>query len=609
MLQENCRIEKFNGYRFYEQDIFFDDYMFSSDIQLTVDLDYVTPGFGIALVDNEGYSIKEKRFAYLFKVGYKEASIYYATKESNTLVKQISTKESYTIQEKMKFTFIKQGKKITIKLNGNTILSEYTNKSIDKYNIGYYSNAGNIINSISIASAVPNGWTVNMNNTQGGYIKFYDNSIELRDCLRNAEIEQSKIRLTKGTYYLKFDTEKVNGVCDIKHYIHKSNDDRMFDDEKNLLTKNGSFTLLKDTEVNLKFTGKQGIVKKIILSDDKDDTFIPTTTTSYVFDGSYLDVYLSGVSKVKWTGVIMRTPDLLSNEIFGMILDAKTVVTPQEAGLAFNKEYDFEFSKDNYMFSVFQNGREVYALKLKNINNRITIFKDITATISSLILVKTTGEEVTVNLQDESIKSVNANIAGPILVVDKYNDPLDLSSSYRVCHYDDYYKYVFTNHEREIFDSQKRLVLENKILNADDTVRIFGIPKTATYDISKIYDVVEDNINSIDLMTDEYDMLFESDVVLVDKVKNTIYLSQEQVEKYEIIIVDYLKSNSYCVNYHYNKHTYEVNISSIEESNKIVYDSKTIEAGDKTVTQVHDYKITEINGNTNGYVVIRKGAN
>ena len=84
MIQENCRIENVKGYKFYEQDILFDDYMFSNDIQLTVDLDYVSPGFGIALVDNEGFSVKEKRFAYLFKIGYKEASIYYSTKESKT---------------------------------------------------------------------------------------------------------------------------------------------------------------------------------------------------------------------------------------------------------------------------------------------------------------------------------------------------------------------------------------------------------------------------------------------------------------------------------------------------------------------------------------------
>ena len=131
MIQENCRIENVKGYKFYEQDILFDDYMFSNDIQLTVDLDYVSPGFGIALVDNEGFSIKEKRFAYLFKIGYKEASIYYSTKESKTLIKQLSVKEAYTIQEKMKFTFIKQGKKITVKINDVEIFSEYTNKSIE----------------------------------------------------------------------------------------------------------------------------------------------------------------------------------------------------------------------------------------------------------------------------------------------------------------------------------------------------------------------------------------------------------------------------------------------------------------------------------------------
>ena len=34
MIQENCRIENVKGYKFYEHDISFDDYMFSNDIQL-----------------------------------------------------------------------------------------------------------------------------------------------------------------------------------------------------------------------------------------------------------------------------------------------------------------------------------------------------------------------------------------------------------------------------------------------------------------------------------------------------------------------------------------------------------------------------------------------
>ena len=192
-------------------------------------------------------------------------------------------------------------------------------------------------------------------------------------------------------------------------------------------------------------------------------------------------------------------------------------------------------------------------------------------------------------------------------MVDQYDNPLDLSSSYRLCHYDNYSRYVFTNQEREYFPSQKKLVLENKILNKQDTVRVFGIPKTAKYDLDKIYDVVEDNINSIDLMAERYDMLFESQVLLVDKVKSIVYLTPEQVDKYQLIIVDYLKDNSYCINYHYDKHVYEVDISSLNSENRMIYDSKVLLSGDKTITQVRDYKITSINGNTNGYVVIRKG--
>ena len=70
---------------------------------------------------------------------------------------------------------------------------------------------------------------------------------------------------------------------------------------------------------------------------------------------------------------------------------------------------------------------------------------------------------------------------------------------------------------------------------------------------------------------------------------------------------DYLKDNSYCINYHYDKHVYEVDISSLNSENRMIYDSKVLLSGDKTITQVRDYKITSINGNTNGYVVIRKG--
>lgn len=610
MLQENCRIEKFNGYRFYEQDILFDDYMFSNDIELTVDLNYVSPGFGIALIDNEGYSIKEKRFSYLFKIGYKEAGIYYSTKEERSLVKQLSIRQAYTIQENMKLTFIKQGKKVTMKINGEEIFSEYTSKSVDKYNIGYYSSAGNIINSISIASAVPDKWTVNMANTQGGYIKFYNNSFEIKDCKYPAEIEQSKIKLKAGKYYLKYETEKVDESFDIETFIHKSDDDGLFDADKNILKDDNSFFLLKEEEVNLKFVGKQGLIKKILISTDKDDTFIPTVSDNFIFEGSYIDIFLNGIKKVQWTGQIDRTPGFItSNDLFCVIMDSKTVITPMDTPMVLGKEYIFEFSKENYNFTIKNDKNIIFSKTLKNLNNKITIFKNVTGIITSIILTKNSGEDININLQDEAKKYVNANIKSPIIVTDQYDNPLDLSSSYRLCHYDNYKKYEFTNHEREYFIPKKKLVLENKIINKQDSLIAFGIPKTAKYDLEKIYDVKEDNINSIDLMTDKYDFIFEKDLLLIDKTKNIVYLNEDQIDKYALIIIDYLKDDSYCINYHYDKHVYEVNISTLGKDTKMIYDSKVIATGEKEITQVRDYKITNINGNTNGYVVIRRGGN
>ena len=234
MLQENCRIEKFKGFRFYEKDVLYDDYIFTNDIKITVDVTYVTPGFGIAIMDNDGYSIKEKNDIYLFKIGYKEASIYYSNSKQNELIKQITLSEAKTIQEHMKFTFTKKDKKIIVYINNTKVFEEYIKKDLSKYSIGYYSNAGNIINDISIAANIPENWTINMSNTQGGYIRFLNDAFEIKDCKNNAEIEQSNIRLKADTYYLNFIIEDLDEDTknDINYYVHKSNDDRLFDNEK-----------------------------------------------------------------------------------------------------------------------------------------------------------------------------------------------------------------------------------------------------------------------------------------------------------------------------------------------------------------------------------------
>lgn len=619
MLQHNCRIEKFNGIKFYEKDVLYDDYVFTNDIQITVDVTYITPGFGIALMDNEGYSIKEKSSTYLFKIGYKEASIYYSTPTSQTLVSQITCVNAFTIQEHMKFILKKNGKKITIYLNDTKIFEEYLKKDLDKYNIGYYSNAGNIINNISIAANTPNEWTVNMRNTQGGYVRFINDAFELTDCKHPAEIEQSKIMLEAGTYYFKAELNDIEGINDIKYFIHESDDNRYFDEDKNLLDDNNSFTLRSSKEVNIKIVGTQGKISNMILSKYKEDEYVQTTTNDINFEGSQIDVYLQNINKITWKGMVSRYPKDVNHDIvYGLILDNKTAIKPDELqhmligffiGNNLNKHvYDYEFNAKTYMFYVKKDGRIIYSTKLTNLSNKITIFKNITAVITEMIIYKKNGDIINITAQDENKKYINANITSPIIVVDQYNAPLDLSSSYRLCHYKDHSRYVFTNWEREYFSPQKVITFTNKVLQEDDTIIVYGIKKKFNYDINKILDVPEDNINSIDLMTKEYELIKEKDLLYVDKVLNVIYLTQEQIDKYQLIVVDYLKANSYCINYHYDKHSYEVGISSTDNSTQILYDSTVVSSTDeKKIYQTRDYKITNINGNVNGYVVIQQG--
>ena len=111
MLQKNCRIKKLNNLKFYEKDILFDDYVFTHNLEIEVNATYITPGFGLALIDSsEGTSLDVKPSCYLFKIGYREASVYYSSSTGLQIVDQISCSEAVTIQENMRFKLKKNGK-------------------------------------------------------------------------------------------------------------------------------------------------------------------------------------------------------------------------------------------------------------------------------------------------------------------------------------------------------------------------------------------------------------------------------------------------------------------------------------------------------------------
>lgn len=609
MLQQNCRIAKYNGYKFYEKDILHDDYTFTHDIQVNVNVTYTTPGFGIALIDAGSYSIKEKPDAYLFKIGYREASVHYSTSAKTTLIKQISCQEAITIQDNMIFVLKKSGKKISIYLNDKLIIEHYINKALDKYNIGYYSNTGNTINNISIAANTPSEWVINMKNTQGGYIRFLEDAFEITDCSSNAEIEQSNILLKAGTYFINSKLSAINKICDIKYYVYRTDDDRYLDEDKNIL-RNNSFTIYEDTKVNFKITGTNGKISNLILSKTKDADYIPTSLNAVDFDGSYINIFIQDFEKITWKGIINKTPYTEANndEIkYGLIVDDKIYIKPENTNILLGKEYDYEFNAKTFVFSITKDSELIYSKRMINLTNKITIFKNISAIISKLTFYKKNNIVIDTTTSDEDNSYVNANITSPIIVVDDYDLPLDLSSSYRLCKYKDHERYLFTNWEREYFIPTKTLKMQKNIINQQATIMVYGIRKGAKFDLNDIYNVQEDNINSIDLMTKEYDYIKETDLLLFDKSKSIIYLTDRQIENYDMIIIDYLKDDSYSINYNYVKNIYEINISSLNKT-KLLYDSLPISSnGEKIVTQINNYKVTNINGSINGYIVLSQG--
>lgn len=609
MLQQNCRIEQLTGFKFYEKDILYDDYVFTHNIEINTNITYITPGFGIALIDCESCSIKDKPDAYLFKIGYREASVYFSSAGNGLqLIKQISCPEAVTIQENLKFKLNKKGRKISIFIDDKLVLEETIKKSLDKYNIGYYSNIENVIKNISIAANIPNDWIINMKNTNGGYIRFINDAFEIVDCKSNAEIEQSKIKLKPGTYYINAKTSTINNKNDLKYYIYRSNDDRYFDETKNII-RNNSFTLFEETEVNLKIVGTNGKISDIIISTEADSDYIPTSINCVKFDGSYIDILLDKLDKIIWEGVIYKTPftKIDKDKIkYGLILDNATAIKPEDVGIKLSKNYIYEFNVKNFMFYIKEDNEIIYSNRLTNISNKITIFKNISSTISKLTLYKKDKEVIDIVSQKQDISFINANITSPIVVIDNYNLPLDLSSSYRVCKFNKFDKFIFTNWEREYFLPQKTLKLEKNILDEQDSLIVYGIKRNSKYDLNNIYNVINDNINSIDLFTKDYELIKETDLMFVDKKKSIIHLKNSQINDYEMIVIDYLKNDSYCINFNYLKNNYEIDISSINNT-RILYDSASIDDKDKIITQVNDYKVTNINGNINGYIVISQG--
>lgn len=573
MIQNNARIESFHGIRFFDQDILFDDFIYNNYVEAVLEIEYCTPGFGIVLINNTASMLSAESEAFLFRIGYREASVEYKTGYINKTLAKIPTiiYPSADINQKMYIRFRKYKKTIYLDINGESIINPKVYKlpkDINKFCIGIYSNAGNIIHNLKINSKIPDYWSINMTNTVGGRIRFYSDGFELSGCSEKAEIEQMKIALPAGTFYLKYNISKDS---DIKCYAFDYDSTLIHDTQKNILSDDNTIVLDHDTIVNIKFVGTKGSVSNIILNQDPDTNYAPTKDDDIEIEPSLVTIFKNGVTKVVWSAMVSALGTKHGDPYLFCDGKYKTSYFGSNLGtFELNKIYEYTYDLESKRFSVTDNGLEIcYDILSDSMIDADTfsILYNMDATLYYLNIFRDDGEVINVVTDNNKKISVPINRDEPIIITDEYNEPLNISSSYRIyTHYNNDNKidesqdeYVFTNIERELFEVNAYGVytVESDISDQINSVRVYGI-STPDINTDNIYRVSK-QINDIGIFcNNNYKQIYD---ITVSAQTNEITIN-EDTTIYNYLVIDYMKDDSYCINANFAKGTYDIDVST-----------------------------------------------
>lgn len=606
MIQKNSRVEFANGIKFYEQDLLYDDYIYSGSSTISVTLDYKNTGFGIALIASTNSTLTNSNAVLLFRLRHKVLEIIYKENDLQTILATYNASQAKTIAEDLVFTVDKNGNAYDIKVGTQKLTTFNCPYDMEYYYIGYYSNQDNVIKHINIASSVPYGWIVNMERTNGGYIDFYRDSFELKYCNGIAELEQINIPLEKGRYYLKYDSIDSDMVA----YIMHSEDDRTNDDEKQILKRDGSFEMHSDGNVSLKFKGSKGLVKNITVTSSKYNEYL-RTSPDYEYtksiDHSYLKVYLNKMQSFQFIGTILHAPgvDHYSPTDYSIIRTNKKTYGLYDLNLAMELPYKFSYN-DKTITITNMNNDFVTDIDVSDCDT-VTLFENVNGKLEQFVIVNLDGDSIDITIENTIKRSLPGVIKSPIVVLNEdTGEPLDLSSSYRWFYKNNKKYYIFTNTEREYFMPNCKLKMESPILDKLNTITVYGIKKDSYFNLDEILHIEKEGLDSIDYCADSYDILFEENLHSFNKATGEIRL--EDVSDYKYIIVDYIKDNSYCVNYRYISNSFEVDIS-VSESEKICmhYDNIINYISDNMVQEYinnKNYYNTQLSPNISCYITI-----
>lgn len=703
IFNENSRVEKTkDGLRFYEQDILGCRYIFNDNLIIHIKTIYKTPGIGFIIGDTNNQNIEESNKAILIKIGYNDFQV--IEKQYDRI--NILYEASHSLKPNNKeidfiFTINKKTVKVeyTLSEKRNIILGEFELPyMLSEYLIGIYSNSGNILKKTDIKQAVPKKWDYQLSNSRGGRIKFKDKYFIFENGEHDFELEQSRIPLKAGKYYLKYNKENIDEKNDIEAFIFlydslkKDNEHTTHDEPKNLLKEDNSFIIEEDTFVSLKFRGESGKISDIIITDIEDGNFIPTADKQISTEGSSIEFLLDNIKKISWDMIIKHVPrytDLTKEPPYSIIGKTEKNIL-QNLFIDTNKEYSYEYIVSSRKLTIKEtdtNKKIITKYINPETDKKLIIAFNIIANIYNVILETNDNKIKNILANSQFNVYVNGSVKSPIIITDENeSNSFDISASYReyvkekikyklfkneqqivvpgnlpdnvygikiyglnssidilgeskenilklkntsielsnemfrknnnivsiteeqkkaynyfILEYTDIsdYKYIFTNTEREIIPNDELVfVLEKEILN-NSSIKLYGIKKGSYINKKYLYRVPEGIEDSIGLYANDYERISSNNYSINYETSTITLLMENNEEKYEELIIDYRKKDSYSINYNKNTDMYEISISTNKRNVIVYYDSH--EDG-----HINSFINTEIKPIGNQYIILKE---
>lgn len=608
MLRNNSRIELLNGIRFYEQDILYDDYIYTGSCQIEIDFNYYNNGFGVVFINATDNVLTNSNTALLFRLNHKSLEVIYKENDLQKVIGTYSSAFSRTCTDNLKMIVKKVDDKYSCTVGDQEVCAFNSEYKFDSYFIGYYSNKDNIINNISIASTIPYGWIVNMQHTNGGYIDFHRDGFELKYCNGLAEVEQIEIQLKKGKYFLKY--ELIDS--DIKPYVMNSDDERTNDEEKNLINTDGSFYLHKDGMVSLKFKGTTGQIRNVAITTSKYNDYIRTSPdfeNVKIIDNSYIKLNMNNIKSFEFKGKINYVPGEVHNDPteYSIIKDDNKSYGLYDLDLATGVYYSFYYY--NGKLQIYTQNGLLYKENIELTGEYIILFSNINGKLTDFVITDMDGQTTNVTIENTIKKYVPAVVKSPIVVLDENGLPFDLSSSYRYYYKNGKKYYWFTNTEREYFKPNYSIFLADKPIDIDGSIIVYGIKQNSKWDLDRLLEIEGENLDTLNACADSYDIIFEENLRYLNKETGEIRL--EDISNYKYIVVDYLKNDSYCLNFRYYLNSYEVDIATLPDKKiSMIYDNIGYSINDLRFINESRYVVASDYAPTrNGYVTIGGGSN